>query len=305
MDHKKDAKTLNGSRHGGEGLAEAKEEADQNIMNDYKWELNSKSHSDSELESSIYENTTDTSSRDLLKKSRVSHQHAKEAATELSIKAETKAGRGRKKANKGLKSKKQPQSKPASSLRNKSASLDRKATRNTVLTDYFPVRRSCRMSSEDLKNQKIKDTEAAILENREEGLKVVDYEGKGRGVVATKAFRRGDFVVEYYGDLIDKKTAEAREKSYAANPEFGCYMYYFLFRNKTYCVDATAESGRLGRLLNHSKTAGNCATKVMGIGDQPHLILVAARDVDEGEELLYDYGDRSKSSLEAHPWLAR
>ena len=26
--------------------------------------------------------------------------------------------------------------------------------------------------------------------------------------------------------------------------------------------------------------------------------------VSEGEELLYDYGDRSKESLKAHPWLA-
>jgi len=28
------------------------------------------------------------------------------------------------------------------------------------------------------------------------------------------------------------------------------------------------------------------------------------RDIEPGEELLYDYGDRSKESLEAHPWLA-
>ena len=68
-------------------------------------------------------------------------------------------------------------------------------------------------------------------------------------------------------------------------------------------MDATAESGKLGRLLNHSK-AGNCKTRVVGVGDRPYLILVAARDIKEGEELQYDYGDRSKSSIESHPWLA-
>ncbi len=71
-----------------------------------------------------------------------------------------------------------------------------------------------------------------------------------------------------------------------------------------FSVDATAESGRLGRLLNHSKANANCCTKVVGIGNRPYLILVAARDVDVGEELLYDYGDRDKATLQAHPWLA-
>jgi len=37
---------------------------------------------------------------------------------------------------------------------------------------------------------------------------------------------------------------------------------------------------------------------------KPYLILVAARDICIGEELLYDYGDRSKEAIEAHPWLA-
>lgn len=67
-------------------------------------------------------------------------------------------------------------------------------------------------------------------------------------------------------------------------------------------VDATKETDRLGRLINHSKT-GNCQTKLHDINGIPHLILVASRDIEEGEELLYDYGDRSKASLAAHPWL--
>lgn len=67
-------------------------------------------------------------------------------------------------------------------------------------------------------------------------------------------------------------------------------------------VDATKESNRMGRLINHSKN-GNCQTKLHDINGVPHLILVASRDIDEGEELLYDYGDRSKASIAAHPWL--
>lgn len=78
-----------------------------------------------------------------------------------------------------------------------------------------------------------------------------------------------------------------------------CLKLVRLFPNS---VDATKESDRLGRLINHSKN-GNCQTKLHDINGIPHLILVASRDIQEGEELLYDYGDRSKASIEAHPWL--
>lgn len=175
-------------------------------------------------------------------------------------------------------------------------------TKNYLLTDYYPIRRSNRRCKSDIQKEIQSDLERKILENIEEGIKVVDMELKGRGVIATKAFSRGDFVVEYAGDLVDLTTAKSREKEYSKNPKFGCYMYYFNFKNKNYCIDATAESGRLGRLLNHSKN-GNCHTKLIEVKDKPVLILVASQDIKVGEELLYDYGDRNKESLEAHPWL--
>ena len=68
-------------------------------------------------------------------------------------------------------------------------------------------------------------------------------------------------------------------------------------------VDATKESGRLGRLLNHSKSAANCATRLVNVKDRPYLILETTRDVQAGEELLYDYGERSKDIIQFHQWL--
>lgn len=174
---------------------------------------------------------------------------------------------------------------------------------NKLLTDYFPVRRSSRKPKSELEKEKKAAIEEKVLKNIEEGLEVVDLGEKGRGVVATKHFYRGDFVVEYAGDLIDLSTAKQREKKYSENPQFGCYMYYFVHKNRNYCIDATAESGRLGRLINHSKTAGNCHTKLTEIKNRPYLMLMASRDISVGEELLYDYGDRNKDSLESHPWL--
>ena len=76
-------------------------------------------------------------------------------------------------------------------------------------------------------------------------------------------------------------------------------MFFSLFRS----VDATQETNRLGRLLNHSKTQSNVYSRLFPLKDIPHLILVAQRDISAGEELVYDYGDRSTASTESHPWL--
>lgn len=69
-------------------------------------------------------------------------------------------------------------------------------------------------------------------------------------------------------------------------------------------MDATSESRRLGRLVNHSRSQGNLIPKVVEVEDRPHLLLVARVDIAPGDELLYDYGDRSRVSLKYHPWLA-
>ena len=57
-------------------------------------------------------------------------------------------------------------------------------------------------------------------------------------------------------------------------------------------IDATAETGRFGRLINHSRGQPNLFTKVYMLGGQPRLLLKAKLDILPGTELQYDYGDR-------------
>ncbi|XP_077510667.1 SET domain containing 8 [Amblyomma americanum] len=171
------------------------------------------------------------------------------------------------------------------------------------LTEYFPIRRSARKTKTTLAKEKQKHVEDAILNGIEDGFKIIEFADKGRGVTSTRPLKSGDFVLEYAGELIDMQEAKLREEIYAADTSVGCYMYYFTCRNKQYCVDATKETGRLGRLVNHSKR-GNLRTQMCIIKGVPHLVLVAQRNIEPGEELLYDYGDRSKASLQFHPWLA-
>lgn len=173
-----------------------------------------------------------------------------------------------------------------------------------VLTDYFPVRRSDRKPECTIKVEKEKEIEEAILSGKEDGFEIMEFLGKGRGVVANKTIQRGEFALEYHGDLISTEEAKQRERLYSKEENIGCYMYYFKYRNKQYCVDATKESGRLGRLVNHSQK-GNLITKTFAVDDKPHLIFIACKDIQPGEELLYDYGDRRKESLQSHPWLSQ
>ena len=44
-------------------------------------------------------------------------------------------------------------------------------------------------------------------------------------------------------------------------------------------------------------------TTIVEVDDNLHLILTGAKDIMAKEELLYDYGDRSKDSIQSHPWL--
>lgn len=175
------------------------------------------------------------------------------------------------------------------------------------ITDFFPIRRSERKPKSELDKDKMENIEAQLLAPTDDaalGLEVRDIPNKGRGVVATRHFKKGEFVVEYAGELIDIGSAKDREAQYSLDTSKGCYMYYFAHREKQYCIDATTESGRYGRLLNHSCKTPNCVTKVVMLGDLPRLILIAKQDIPPDTELLYDYGDRSKESLLAHPWLA-
>ncbi|XP_018402424.1 PREDICTED: histone-lysine N-methyltransferase pr-set7 [Cyphomyrmex costatus] len=174
---------------------------------------------------------------------------------------------------------------------------------NHSITDYFPVRRSVRKSKKVVLEEKQRDLEHKVLCQVEDGLEVKNFPGKGRGVITTREFAKGEFVVEYIGELISQGEAKEREELYAQDQNTGCYMYYFQHRNQQYCVDATAETDKLGRLVNHSRT-GNLIARIVEVNSIPHLVLTAKENIPIGVEVSYDYGDRSRESIRHHPWLA-
>lgn len=102
-----------------------------------------------------------------------------------------------------------------------------KQMQSKQMTDFFPVRRSIRKTKKAVEQEYLRHIEKAIEQQCEDGLVVKLFKDKGRGICAGRPFARGEFVVEYIGDLIEQNEADRREEIYAKDTAFGCYMYYF------------------------------------------------------------------------------
>lgn len=140
-------------------------------------------------------------------------------------------------------------------------------------------------------------------ENTTKNISVQHVPNKGRAVFADKAIAKGDFVVEYKGDLLTYNEAKKREKLYENDMSKGSYMFYFKVNDVTYCLDATEENNTLGRLINHSKKNYNLKSKTATVNGTPKLFFIASQDIAPGEELLVDYGERRRDVLKENPWL--
>ncbi|KAK1878135.1 N-lysine methyltransferase KMT5A [Dissostichus eleginoides] len=111
---------------------------------------------------------------------------------------------------------------------------------------------------------------------------------KGRGVFATSHFQKGDFVVEYRGELIHSEESQRRRRIYHVS--CAVFMFDFYWQERTWCVDAAQEDSSLGRLVNDDHKHPNCKMKKVVAENKPHLCLFALRDINPGEEITYDYG---------------
>ncbi|XP_064635773.1 uncharacterized protein LOC135492955 [Lineus longissimus] len=113
----------------------------------------------------------------------------------------------------------------------------------------------------------------------------------GWGVFACRKHFKGSFLLVYHGVLIKEDEARRREKTYDKKKK-GSFMFYFKHNTSTLSVDATKDTGTLGRLANDAwNGADNCLMKkVLAADGSPALCLFAKRDINIGEELRYDYG---------------
>lgn len=107
----------------------------------------------------------------------------------------------------------------------------------------------------------------------------------GRGVYATRAIKKGEKIIEYVGELIDKEESDRRAHIQAERAEkLGDAAVYIFTVDDDYDLDGNLP-WNTARLINHS-CEPNCEAWI----DGTRIFIHALRAIKQGEELSFDYG---------------
>ena len=119
----------------------------------------------------------------------------------------------------------------------------------------------------------------------------------GRGVYATCFIPKGTRIIEYVGELIDKKTSDRRGRTQQATAmKTGDAAVYIFTLSKNLDIDGNVP-WNVARLINHS-CSPNCEAWIEG----RKIFIHSLRDIPAGEELTFDYGF-DVDCYEDHPCL--
>ena len=126
-------------------------------------------------------------------------------------------------------------------------------------------------------NQKFQSKKYAKLDIRRTGK-------KGHGLFTKQSLRKGEFIIEYVGEVLHEDEYRARKNRYEAEEK---RHYYFMTLSSSETIDA-AERGNAGRFLNHS-CAPNCETQKWMVNGELCIGIFALEDIAPDEELTFDY----------------
>lgn len=116
-------------------------------------------------------------------------------------------------------------------------------------------------------------------------LKIVEYEGKGRGIVAAEPIKKGELIERAPVLIIP-------EQDRAKTDESVLFTYVFMWEKDTTEEDLYTRKGRAGvtlgytSLCNHSNDPNADFDRLI---DEKLLDLYAVKDIAEGEEITIDY----------------
>ncbi len=103
----------------------------------------------------------------------------------------------------------------------------------------------------------------------------------GFGLFAQEKMNRGEFIGEYVGEIVLHSALD-----------YSDYYYRYPALDQSgipFKIDA--RDGNIIRFVNHSKKFNACMHRAY-VAPFYHQILIADRDIEIGEQILYDYGDR-------------
>lgn len=105
---------------------------------------------------------------------------------------------------------------------------------------------------------------------------------KGWGLFAEGPISKGQFIIEYVGEVINNEELEIRSKEYASDPHF-----YFLTLDGGETIDASRK-GNWARLINHSCSPNSITQKWHVLGEIK-IGIFALKKIKVGEEITFDY----------------
>ncbi|CAI0427653.1 unnamed protein product [Linum tenue] len=119
---------------------------------------------------------------------------------------------------------------------------------------------------------------------KDKKIRIVKTELCGWGVVAAEPINKGEFVIEYIGEVISDALCEQRlwDMKYR-----GVQNFYMCEIHKNFTIDATYK-GNTSRFLNHSCDP-NCMLEKWQVEGETRVGVFAARSIKVGEPLTYDY----------------
>ncbi|CAL8283138.1 unnamed protein product [Lota lota] len=114
--------------------------------------------------------------------------------------------------------------------------------------------------------------------------KIIKTAGKGWGLICLRDIKKGEFVNEYIGELIDEEECRARIR-YAQ--ENNISHFYMLTIDKDRIIDA-GPKGNYSRFMNHS-CQPNCETQKWTVNGDTRVGLFAVCHIPAGTELTFNY----------------
>lgn len=159
-------------------------------------------------------------------------------------------------------------------------------------TDEYITDLSKENSKAEIESRKVRflDMTKAYKKSPYAKLEVRKSRIHGWGLYSKINYERDDVIVEYIGEKVRQVVADRREANYELEGVGSCYLFRL---DKDDIIDAT-KIGGMSRFINHC-CEPNAYARIIEYENteskqtEKHIVIMAAKNIQEGEEITYDY----------------